>query len=255
MRFLSFALPLAFTLVLSAAEAPPEVDQALRTRMDEFYKLQIDHQFRKAERLIAEESKEFYYEAKKPDIRSYSVDSIQYSDDLKSAVVRIRGKVQIVFPGAPPMVIESVSPANWKLEDGLWCWYFDSKSVMDSPMGKAVPTSSSSAPADPMTIFQHTNEAAMKGVVHSDKETIQFDPANLKAEVITLSNVLPGPVMLSAPKSAAFQISIAKPTLGPTESTQVTITPLADLKERPDMLNFTVEPVGQTVSVKIVWVE
>jgi hypothetical protein len=255
MRFLSLTLPLTFAFVLCAAEAPSEVDQALRGRIDEFYKLQIDHQFRKAERLIAEESKEFYYEAKKPDIRSYSVDSIQYSDDLKSAVARIRGKVQIIFPGAPPMVIESVSPSNWKLEDGLWCWYFDSSSLMDTPMGKAAATAPGSPPPDPAALFQNTTIAAMKGVVHSDREQIQFDPAHMKAEVITLSNVLPGPVMLSAPKSAAFDISIAKPTLGATESTQVTITPVQNATERPDVLNFTVEPVGQTVAIKIVWVE
>jgi hypothetical protein len=255
MRFLSVAFLLSFALVLTAADAPPEVDQALRARIDEFYKLQIAHQFRKAERLIAEESKELYYEGKKPDIRSYSIDQIQYSDDLKSAVVRIRGKIQIMFPGAPPMVIESVSPTNWKLEEGQWCWYFDNNSVMDTPIGKASGAAPGSPPPDPAAMFQSVSAAAVKGVVQSDRLEIRFDPAHPKDEVITLNNILPGPVMLSTPKSSAFDISIAKPTLGPTESTRVTITPRADAKERPDVLNFMVDPVGQTIAVKIVWIE
>jgi hypothetical protein len=251
---LSFLLSLACTFPLFCAlEAPPELDQALRARISEFYKLQVDHQFRRAEALIAEESKEFYYEARKPDIKSFSIDSIAYSEDMKSAVARIRGKVEIIFPGAPPMLIESVSPSTWKLEDGKWCWYFDKNTVMDTPMGQ-VKGNAGSAPADPVALFQSTSAAALKGAVHADPEAIVLDPAHPMPVTVKLSNVLPGPVSLTnSGDSSGLTVSIAKANLGPTESTTVTITPIADAKERPEVIVFAVQPLNQTVSVRISW--
>ena len=47
------------------AEAPPpEVDQALRARISEFYQDHVDGKFRQAEALVAAETKDSFYGAK-----------------------------------------------------------------------------------------------------------------------------------------------------------------------------------------------
>ena len=46
------------------AEAPsPEVDQALRARIAEFYQDHVGGKFRQAEALVAEETKDYFYSA------------------------------------------------------------------------------------------------------------------------------------------------------------------------------------------------
>ena len=60
----------AFLTALAAAQtatnpfdkAPPNVDDALKTRVTEFYQDHIDGKFRKAEQLVAEDSKDAFYD-------------------------------------------------------------------------------------------------------------------------------------------------------------------------------------------------
>jgi hypothetical protein len=259
LRLLLLTLLLMLSLLgapqLQPGPVPPEVDQELRTRIREFYQLQVDHQFRRAEDLVAEDSKEFYYESRKPEIKSFSIERIDYLADFKSAAVKIRGKVQVVFPGAPPMVIESVSPAAWKLDNGKWCWFYDQNSVMDTPMGKVVGSAPGKAPADPVAMFSSTAAAAIKGAVQAEPQEIAFDATHPQVVTITLKNVLPGPVSLTTSAVPGLTVSIAKPNLGPNESTQVTIAPVTGSRERPDFLMFGAQPVNQSISIRISWAQ
>ena len=261
MRFVAFLLfiPIgSFPIgsLASAAQPSPKVDQSLRARINEFYELQVNRQFRQAEDLIAQDSKEFYYESKKPDIKSFSIDKIEYSPGLKTAVASIRAKVEIIFGGAPPMVVESVSPSNWKIEKGKWCWYFDKEKFSETPFGKAHPQTAgaNASPPDPRALFQSTAAAAMKGAVQPDKQRIQLDAAHPAPQTIQLKNVLPGGVSIKAVNApAGVNVVIAKQDLGPTESTAVTITPVEGTTERPAAVVFQALPMNQTISIGIDW--
>jgi hypothetical protein len=47
----------------SGRSASPEVNQALRARIGEFYQEQVGGKFRHAEALVAEETKDYFYSA------------------------------------------------------------------------------------------------------------------------------------------------------------------------------------------------
>lgn len=128
--------------------APPEVDQALRARVSEFLHYHVTGEFRKAEALVAEDSKDIFYNRNKPRyISCKSFASIHYSDRFTKAYVtaicaipmliqpsdnEVQADGQPQVPTGPPTV---PIPASWKLENGKWCWYLDKSIDRISPFG------------------------------------------------------------------------------------------------------------------------
>src|SRR6266404_7983471 len=89
-------LPFLFVVLLVAAldaqntadlfnKPPAEVDQALRARITEFYEYHVKQQFRQAEALVADDSKDFFYSHNKPQYLSFEIVRIEYSKDFTLA--------------------------------------------------------------------------------------------------------------------------------------------------------------------------
>src|SRR5437868_2594034 len=55
---------------------PADVDAALRARITEFYDYHVKGQFRKADELVAEDTKEYYFESRKPQYLSFEISRI-----------------------------------------------------------------------------------------------------------------------------------------------------------------------------------
>ena len=82
--------------VTPLAEKPPaEVDQALRGRVNEFYTMMKNKDYRKAEGWIADDTKDYYYAGPKPDIRSFELLSVEFSD-LAHAKALVRCTMPLV---------------------------------------------------------------------------------------------------------------------------------------------------------------
>ena len=102
-RLSLFAL---FAAVLSAQDAselfhkpPADVDQALRARITEFFDLHVKGDFRHAESLVAEDTKDFFYNGNKPRYLSFEIVKIKYNDDFTQAQVTVMAEQYIRFPG------------------------------------------------------------------------------------------------------------------------------------------------------------
>ena len=72
--------------------APPEVEAALRARVEQFYQLEIDKKFRQAEAFVAEDTKDDYYNGSKPAIKASSIQKIEWSDNNTRARVTSKAK-------------------------------------------------------------------------------------------------------------------------------------------------------------------
>src|SRR5277367_449278 len=121
-------------------KAPPGVEEALRDRLALFYQCQVDASFRKGEQYVAEESKDRYYNGRHQKYFSYKIIQIKFSDDFSSAEVTVVADVDLHFQGR---VIRAPMPftANWKLENGQWCWYvpiYKPGEVQHTPFGDMV---------------------------------------------------------------------------------------------------------------------
>ena len=238
-------------VVLQAASPSPEVESALKSRVQDFYQLMVDHKFREGEQLVAEDSKDFYYDSKKPDIKSFTIGKIEYSPDFRSAKVTIQAKVSLLFPGAGLQTFEIPSVTKWKIDGDKWCWFVDKDAQLQTPFGKVNPSvSGSKGGASPLPRII----TSLASAVTIDRSQIQLDPAHPKAEVVVVKNALPGPVTIEKGVPVpGIEVSIAKPNLAANESTEVTISPTAGSSERPAKVGLIVRPINQSLSIAISW--
>lgn len=118
------------------AKPPADVDQALRARVEEFFQDHVTAQFRQAEALVAEDSKDYYYNQNKPHyLKFLGITNIHYSDNFSKAAVSVTVQSPVAIPGfggGPPTV---PVPSTWKIENGKWCWYVEQEPFLRTPFG------------------------------------------------------------------------------------------------------------------------
>jgi hypothetical protein len=138
-RFSIFAL---FAAALAAQDPgelfhkpPAEVDKALRARVSEFFELHVKGDFRHAEALVAEDTKDYFYNNNKPRYLGFEISSIKYNDDFTRAQVIVMCEQIVRFPGFPNTPMKVPTPSTWKIEDGKWVWYVDQSQIAASPLG------------------------------------------------------------------------------------------------------------------------
>src|SRR4051794_40974187 len=82
-----------------APKAPAAVDEALRARIQEFFDLHIKKQYRKAEELVAEDTKDYFYTHDKPTYISCEISKIDYTDHFTKASSVVTCLRYIRIPG------------------------------------------------------------------------------------------------------------------------------------------------------------
>lgn len=105
--------------------APSEVDQALRSRVTEFFQDFIDGKFRQALKLVAEDTQDEYFASPKLEIKSFSIDHIVYAPDFTKATVttKIKRVWKLKAEGfLQDILVDNSMDTAWKVEDGQWVW-------------------------------------------------------------------------------------------------------------------------------------
>ena len=97
---------------------PPEVEEALRSRITQFYDLLEQGKFREAEQFVAEDSRESYYTARKGRVYGASVREIDFSSDLRTAKVLVTLKAKIPMAGST--LFDVPIGTLWAWEEGNW---------------------------------------------------------------------------------------------------------------------------------------
>jgi hypothetical protein len=198
---------LAQTGIPEGEKAPPEVQDAVVTRANAFYNLLLNHDYRKAEAMVADDTKDFYYNGSKPNFSKFKVKGIKFSDGLKVAVIYTEVTQKMMLPagmaGVDPGEMTLTVPSAWKFENGDW-YYFVDQSTVWNPVGKSTPVgdSASSTPATAGKVPTPTdiqNEVAKApdyafGKIKADKPSVSLAPG--ETEKVTISNGSPGQVRL-----------------------------------------------------------
>src|SRR5579859_4504463 len=112
-------------------KAPEKVDKALRARIEEFYMDHIKQQFRKADSLVAEDTKEFFYVQNKPTYLSCEISRIEYQRDWTRAKATVLCEQYVMMPGFADKPLKVPIPSTWKIEKGKWCWYVDTSKLKE----------------------------------------------------------------------------------------------------------------------------
>lgn len=188
------------------AEKPPAgLEQAVRARVDQFYSMMLNHQYRKAEALIAEDTKDYYYAGTKPDVRKYEVLSIEFSEHFTHAKAMTRCTEPVVVAGFPPGEMNVTIPSLWKLEDGNWYLYEDPEKItnpsglrtkiqnaIDKAAAANKPGESPALPPIPKELPK--DPGFVMGKITVDKSKVQLAPG--ASETIAIINGSSGPMTL-----------------------------------------------------------
>jgi hypothetical protein len=119
-----------------AVQSALSPEQALRDRAQKFYAALVAQKPRLSEELVCEEDKDEYYKRQKPWYVTAEIDTVTFSADASSAVVRA-----LVRPSMPIKMDRPIPPtavsSNWKLESGQWCYVLPPKpATVMTPFGK-----------------------------------------------------------------------------------------------------------------------
>jgi len=234
---------------------PAEVDQALRARVKEFYDLHIKGQFRKAEELVAEDTKDLFYNGTKTQFVSCEVSKVDYTDKFTKATALVVCEQYVMMPGAGNMKLKVPRNTTWKVENGKWYWYVDLETLRTTPFGKMTPgpfSSNGTVSPPPSIANMPTNADFLFKQIQLDKPAVSLKPGE-SAEV-TVTNGAPGLMSLAVtahPVGVQAGLDTAKMPAG--EKAVLTISAAKGAKS--GAVNLQVEQTLQILTVQVTIVE
>jgi hypothetical protein len=228
----------------------PEVDKALRDRVTEFYGYHISQQYRKAEPLVAEDTKDYFFAAGKPHYLSCEIKQIKYLDDFKRANVTMMCSLYLMMPGFSDKPANMPFGSTWKMEDGKWFWYVDQDALRTTPFGKMTPgpPSAGGGPAPPALPDIPTTADFLYNLVQVDKKEVEVKRG--ESAQITISNTAPGVMHLDvSSKPAGVEASIDNTSPAANQKSILTIK-AGDLAAS-GKLEIYVLPIKQLIPVQV----
>jgi hypothetical protein len=254
LRFLLLAVFAAASFAQNAADAfnkpPADVDQALRARVTEFYDLHVKGEFRKAEALVAEDSKDIYYGGEKTKYVSFEIGRIDYSENFTYAKATVVCEQYIMLPGFLGQPMKVPTPSTWKLVDGVWYWYIDPESLRRTPFGNITPgpgrdstSAPKSIPAIPTTVPDFIYKQ-----VKADKASVALKAG--ESEQVTITNSAPGAMNISLTGSVpGVEVQLDRTVLKAGEKAVLTVR--AGYNAKPGILSIRVEQTNQVIPIQV----
>jgi hypothetical protein len=245
----------------ASPQAPPEVDAALRVRVNQFYQLEVEGKFNQALQLVAEDTKDLFVGMTKPTYHSFEFQSVRYSDDFTKAEVIVLVRRLLPIQGFMGHPVPTRIPSRWKLENGQWCFYVDpQKDLPTTPFGPlaafpgmALPTGAptgSPRPLPPMPA-----NLADPRTLTVDRQSIQLKSSGPSSERVTISNPSPWPAVLSLsdPKVAGLTVSLDRFTIPRGEKAVLSIQSSGGVQipKTPITIAVTVQQTNQVIPIKV----
>ena len=254
LRFILLAIFVTGSFAQSAADLfnkpPADVDQALRARVTAFYDLHVKGEFRKAEALVAEDTKDFYYSSNKTQYISYEIGRIDYSDNFTRAKVTVLSEQYVMLPGFMGKPIKIPFPSTWKVVDGTWYWYVDPESLRMTPFGKMSPgpapgtaSATKSIPEIPTTVPDFIFK-----LVKADKESVALQAG--ESGQVTITNSAPGVMNISLTGSVpGVEVKLDRTVLKAGENAVLTMR--AGDSAQSGVLSIQVAQTNQVIPIQV----
>jgi hypothetical protein len=251
---------------LSAKErlekAPPQVENALRARVQAFYQAHIDGKWREADKYVAEDTKDLFFAMQKTRYESCEILNTRYAEGFKKAQVTVTCKGEWQFHNTrQPVVIPMTT--TWKVENKEWFWYVENTTgAKATPWGTMTPgpEKSAGAPAGPPGMPANLEEAGKKilAQVRVAKTEVTLRARSESSATVDILNQTPGEVAVRAVAGAdlpGLTLSLSKNRLQAAEQAVLTIrfTPQENQPAELPPLEVFIEaiPFNKVVPVKI----
>ena len=252
-------------------QAPPHIDQALRERVQQFYKFHQDKKWRAADQLVHEDAKDIFFMGDKITFRDFKIVGVTYEENFTFARVVVDIDTDMFFPGFGQMKVNRPLSSTWKLDKDQWWWHavpFDPSVGKNSPFNQMFKGSQAGGaePVDPKAAVLGTPQSMedfkrviseLKNRVTVDKSEFVF-PSNEPAQgEIIVSNRWDGPVHLSIdlPDFPGLSLRIDQPVLaaGKTASVKILSRPETRGAKPSVVARLTVEEISKVVPIQITY--
>jgi hypothetical protein len=236
---------------------PGPVEQALRTRAAQFYRLHVDGRHRQAEALVAEDSKDFFYSADKPRLVSFEIAKVSFPEKTRrKAEVQTLIETMIMLPGFAGRPVKFIQTSQWKLEKGAWHWFVDQDELTHqrTPFGK-IERSTGAPAATPFGAAPIPNPQALANPVKMDRSEVVLTAGAASSAEIRLTNQLPGAISLSVEPASTegLDIAVDPPELNGGQQAVIVFRSVDGVKPASEAVTVyvTVKPMGQRLPVKV----
>jgi hypothetical protein len=238
-------------------KAPPVVDEALRARVSQFFEAYVQGKYRQADALVAEDSKDAFFAARKPRYRGFEIVRIQYSDEFTKASVLVSADGDFNLPLAGQRLpVKMPVTSLWKFEDREWFWYAPPRGEekREGAFGTFQAGAGDGKSATPAMPDLQDPEKLLNKVAASKNEILLV--SNIRgSDSVEVTNHLPGAIQLSLQGVPMKGLSIAleKTELQAGESTKVTVDwdPTGTGQKPAYTFQIAVEPTSQSIPVAV----
>jgi hypothetical protein len=260
-------LPLVALAQGSGPTPPPEVDEALRSRVTEFFQIHVDGKNpRKALDYVAEDTKDFYFAAQKMQLKSFKIEYIKYSADFTKAEVQTtaerRWRIRADLPESTSIVPMSTT---WKIEDGKWVWYRDpTAEVWATPMGPSTPLKTNPNEEKKMPdVSPAALEKAAKALLNQatvDKTSITFVTDKAASDQVVFHNGYPGSVRIdlgqgSRPPGLKVELNKNNVNAGEDAVLKIEYEPIDKGPKTPVTIQLMLEPFNTRFAITVTFAE
>lgn len=234
-------------------KAPPAIDDALRERVRQFYQYHVEGKGRLAEALVAEESKDDFYNGTKPRCLKFEIARINYSEQYTKASVTVTCTMYVNMIGFMDKPLPVPLPSLWKQTDGNWFWYAPPPS-RETPFGTMRP-GPSTAPSLPSRPLPEGKEMqVLMDQVKADRNAVQFPFAKGGSAQVTITNSMPGKIRLAlnVPAGQGIEASLDMTEVPAGGKGVVTVkgSP-AQAPRGPIVIEVSVMPTGQVIPIQV----
>ncbi len=206
----------------------------------------VDAKYRQAESLIAEDSKDVYYNGQKPKYLSFELKNIEYSDNFTRAKATTLCEAIVNMAGFSGQPLKMNAQTTWKLIDGQWFWYIDPATVHRTPFGSMTPGTGPRPPGMPATLPSDPGFAL--GKIKADKEALDLPAGDSGSVMIT--NSAPGPmnIMLSG-RISGVDVKLDNVNLNPGDKAVLSVTTHPGAQS--GTLSIQVEQTNEVIPIRI----
>jgi hypothetical protein len=246
------------------SKAPPEVEAALRERVTYFYQAHVDGKFRLADRVVAEDSKDAFFEAPKIRYHSFEIIRLNFDSDFQKAeaVVKCIGDwAKMGQKMKVPMVLTTL----WKVENGQWFWYTLPPGEVKTPFGTMFkgmnPDQVDAEQKNPKVMIPQDPRAAAAAILQGvklDKTELMLSSFEKSSSEVKIKNGMGGSIRLRAEIDGIFPgltFQLDKTEVKGGE--EATLTIVSDPKDRTPKPTLTarvhVEETNQVLEVKLLF--
>jgi len=235
LKFCLYLLPICLAFGQNPADstdnAPPELDQALRARVNQFYSAYVTGKWRDAFAVVADDMQDAYLGASKETYKSCELAKVTYVDKLTKAIVRENCQGEYKWHNSRiPVTVPLTS--TWKLVDGQWFWYYIPPTEVMTPWGVSIPgpdiprkPGASAVDAKVEAVIKDPSEMvrAILNQVKVDKKDVHLLGYQSSKDEVHITNTMPGPISIDVncalPPGA--RITPMKTDVGPHQTAAV----------------------------------